>query len=192
MRSVVVAAMIRLDLGCGPHPREGFIGVDIRDFGQDCIADLSMYPWRFHKAPPDLKIEEMRLADNSIDEAFSAQFVEHLDAAGRINFVNELYRVLKPGAKAEIITPHWAHERAYGDLTHQWPPVTGAWFRYLDRAWREQYAPHNDEYTCDFLAAWGYRLSADTLLRNPQAQQFFGAHYVNTAEDLVATLTKGG
>ena len=167
---------LKLDLGCGKHPKEGFVGVDARDFGQEIVCDLRG-TWKWD--------------DNSVDEVYSSHFLEHLTAPERIHFANELYRVLKPGGKAEIITPHWAASRAYGDLTHQWPPVSAHWLLYLARAWREEHAPHTCEYyTCDFVAEWGYRLDEYTIVRNQEYQQFAARYYCDAAQDLIATLSK--
>ena len=46
-RRAVKAALeaLRLDLGCGPHPKEGFTGVDSRKFpGVDIVHNL-LKPW---------------------------------------------------------------------------------------------------------------------------------------------------
>ena len=124
---------LKLDFGCGPHKKEGFTGVDIHQFDGkvDIVADLTKrWPWR----------------DSSIAEAHASHFIEHLNASQRIHFVNELYRTLMPGAKCLLIVPHWGSCRAYGDLTHQWPPVSEFWFYYLSKVWRAANAPHNDKY----------------------------------------------
>ena len=143
----------RLDFGCGKNPRNGFEGVDRLDFGQKWKVDLTApWPW----------------PDASVQEAHSSHFLEHLTAPQRIHFVNELHRVLIPGGKCRIITPHWASSRAYGDLTHQWPPVSEFWWYYLNREWRAVNAPHNDGYTCDFDAKWSF----------------------STREEMICTLTK--
>ena len=68
-------------------------------------------------------------------------FVEHLDAKERIHFVNEAHRVLRPGGQMHLVTPDWSSCRAYGDLTHKWPPVSEFWFFYLDKDWRAANAP---------------------------------------------------
>jgi hypothetical protein len=169
---------IRLDLGCGKNKRKDgdWIGVDCRQFeGVDIVADLTK-KWQWD--------------DNSVDEAHASHTVEHLKQDERIHFVNELHRVLKPGAKATIITPHWNSCRAYGDMTHQWPPVCEFWYYYLSKAWREVNAPHNDGYTCDFEAVWGYGMHNDLLVRNAEYQQFALSWYKEAAQDLHATLTK--
>lgn len=167
---------MKLDFGCGKNKREGFTGVDIIPFeGVDVVADLSQkWPWE----------------DNSVEEAHASHFVEHLDAKARIHFVNELYRVLKPGAKCTIIVPHWCASRAYGDLTHQWPPVTEFWFYYLSKVWRDANAPHNDFYECDFDATWGYNLHPALASRNQEYQMNAIAWSKEAAQDLIATLTK--
>ena len=168
---------MKIDLGCGKRKREGFIGVDSRQFeGVDVVCDVGteVWPWQ----------------DETVEEAHSSHMVEHLTAPQRIHFVNELYRVMKRGAKASIIVPHWASCRAYGDLTHQWPPVSEFWFYYLGAEWRKVNAPHNDGYTCDFDATWGYALNQALNVRNQEYQQFALNNYKEAAQDIYATLTK--
>src|ERR1700751_2644070 len=101
MSAVIKLKPLKLDLGCGTRKKDGFVGVDIRNFkGVDKVADLTKgWPWK----------------NNSVDEVYCSHFIEHLEVPERIHFVNELYRVLKPGATALIITPHWCSHRAYGD-----------------------------------------------------------------------------
>jgi SAM-dependent methyltransferase len=169
--------LLKLDLGCGKNKKPGFLGVDSLDFPEvDCVTDLR-FPW-----PWD---------DESAEEAHCSHFVEHLTAPERIHFVNELYRVLAPGGKAAIIVPHWASNRAYGDLTHQWPPVSEMWFFYLCKAWREKEAPHTCTlYTCDFDFTAGYSMRQDLQTRNQEYQQFALANYKEVAQDIIATITK--
>lgn len=173
---------LKIDLGCGPNKKEGFIGVDTIAFpGVDIVTDIrKRWPW----------------GDNSIDEAHASHVIEHLTAMERVHFCNELYRVLKPGAKATIITPHWASCRAYGDPTHQWPAVSEFWFYYLSKEWRDLNAPHTDSahlpngFSCDFDAAWGYGLHPSLGVRNQEYQTFAIANYKEAAQDTIATITK--
>ena len=188
---------MKLDLGCGKNPKEGFIGVDSRDFGQQIVCDLSARSWLPTKVTGVQLFEtgngdgdEWLFKNDSVDEVHCSHFVEHLTQSERIHFVNELYRVMKPGAKAQLITPHWASCRAYGDLTHQWPPVSEFWFYYLAKAWREVNAPHNDTYTCDFEATWGYSLHQSLGVRNQEFQQFAMQFYKEALQDIIATLVK--
>ena len=176
LKAVEPQQLLKLDLGCGKNPREGFQGVDERDFGQ---------PWRVC-----LGSEKWPWAEASVEEAHCSHMLEHLKADERVHFVNELYRVLIPGGKCQVIVPHWASCRAYGDLTHQWPPVSEFWFYYLSKGWREQNAPHNDFYSCDFEVTWGYSLHHGILARNQEAQQFALQYYKEAVQDIIATLTK--
>lgn len=171
----VESAPLRLDLGCGTKKKDGFWGVDVLEFeGVDLVLDIGRQPWPW--------------ADSSVDEVNCSHFVEHLNVQGRIHFVNELYRVLKPLAKALVITPHGASGRAFGDLTHQWPPVHEFWYWYLDKEWRKVNAPHNNFYTCDFNVTAGYNLHPDILKRNAEFQQFAVTFYKEASQDLIATL----
>jgi hypothetical protein len=169
---------LKLDLGCGKNKRQDgkWTGVDIRKFeGVDVVADLrKRWPW----------------ANNSVTEVHASHFVEHLDADERIHFCNELYRVLIPKGKATVVTPHWASTRAYGDMTHKWPPVSEFWFYYLSKEWRAVNAPHNDGYICDFEVTWGYALRQDVISRNQEWQQFAIANYKEVVSDMIATMVK--
>lgn len=175
-KAVEATPLLKLDFGCGRNPRQGFDGVDSRDFGQKYHVDLGKEKWPW--------------PDNSVEEAHASHFIEHLNGEERVHFVNELYRVLIPGGKCTVITPHWASNRAYGDLTHQWPPVAEFWFYYLSKTWRENYAPHNDMYECDFDATWGYNLSPALNTRTGEYQQYAMQYYKEACQDLIATLVK--
>lgn len=107
---------LRVDIGCGKNKRnDGYwIGIDIIPFeGVDKVMNAGKDKWPFK--------------DGSVDEIHASHFVEHLEPEERIHFVNELFRVLKQpvyndgklvSGFATIIVPHWASQRAYGDMTH--------------------------------------------------------------------------
>lgn len=174
---------IKLDFGCGPNKAEGFLGVDAIKFPNvDVVLDIAndIWPWE----------------DNSVIEARASHFVEHLNTKQRTHFINELYRILVPDGKCQIVVPHWASCRAYGDPTHVWPPVSEFWFYYLSKEWRRINAPHTDvEYfkdgfNCNFEATWGYSLRQDIVSRNLEYQQFAMTNYKEVCQDIVATLVK--
>jgi hypothetical protein len=174
---------LKLDLGAGPHKREGFLGVDRHAFtGIDQVVDLTVTPWPWE--------------DNSVIEAHSSHFVEHLDAWQRVAFCNELSRVLVPGGTCQVIVPHWASCRAYGDPSHVWPPVSEFWFYYLSKDWRMLNAPHTDVsvdprgFDCNLEATWGYSLRQDLTLRNQEYQQMAIQNYKEVCQDIIATLKK--
>lgn len=182
----VVDSVIKLDLGCGPHKQSGFIGVDqYKMEGVDVVVNLgsAKWPWK----------------DNSVDEAYSAHLLEHFTNFNgkweRTHFFNELYRVLKPGAKVTLMFPHWCSNRYYGDPTHC-EPFSEMGFYYLSQEWRTSQAPHADikwnqnGYSCNFEATWGYALRQDLISRNTEFQQMALLKEKEAAQDIIATLTK--
>ena len=174
---------MKIDLGCGPNKREGFIGVDQYSFPNvDHVVNLGSEPLPF--------------ADGSVNEVHASHFIEHLTAPERCHLLNEMYRVMPVGAKATIIVPHWGSSRAYGDPTHQWPPIGEMWFSYLDRSWRATQAPHSDKknwpqgYDCDFSATWGYSMHPALAVRNAEYQQHAMNFFREGAQDIHATLIR--
>jgi len=173
---------IRLDIGCGPNKREGFTGVDCIKFpAVDIVTDLKgSWPWE----------------NDVVDEIHCSHCLEHFDAVERVHVYNEMFRVMKKGAKATLIIPAWCSGRAYGDPTHKWPPIAPFSFYYLLKEWRMQNAPHTDVehwpkgYNCDFDVTAGFTLHPQVMTRNQEFQQFALTFYIEAAQDIVATLTK--
>ena len=190
---------VRLDLGCGTKKKEGFTGVDRIGFpGVDVVCNVGADRW-----PWD---------DNSVDEAHSSHMLEHLWPWERVHLANELFRVLKPGARATFWTPDLGSDRAYGDLGHVWPPVSASWLFHLNAKWRAESAPHGNvdtplpfvgvdgkpivvpAYTCDFdPPTWSFATIPNdpfTTGRNPEWLQMACVRYRNAAGDIIFTLTK--
>ena len=174
--------VIKLDIGCGKNKQPGFIGIDqFAIDGVDVVCNVR---------------EGLPYSDNSVEEIYCSHFIEHLTALERVRFMNELYRVMKPGAKVTLIAPHWCSNRAYGDMTHCWPPVSEMWFYYLSKTWREDQVPHTDKkynpdgYDCDFNATWGYSLHPVIQARNLEFQQDAIQFKKEAAQDIIATLVK--
>jgi SAM-dependent methyltransferase len=158
-----VPALLKLDLGCGTQklrqhnqttkeivmvtvetptgpvtvPSGGFTGVDIRPLpGVDVVCDLLQPEWPW--------------PTSSVDFVNCSHMFEHIPRQQRIHFCNELWRVLKPGAKAEISTPYWCNHRAFGDMAHEWPPVSEYFWLYLNKKWRQENDIEEVGYLCDF------------------------------------------
>lgn len=173
---------LKLDIGCGKNKKDGFLGVDqYKMAGVDVVMDVRKpWPWK----------------TGTVDEVHCSHFLEHLTGSERVHFMNELHRVMKVDAKATLITPHWCSNRAYGDFTHQWPPVSEMFFYYLSAKWREEQAPHTDKkwnksgYTCDFSATWGYTLHPALAHRNEEYKQDAMTFSKEAAQDTIATLVK--
>jgi Methyltransferase domain len=201
-----VIQLLKLDLGCGPNPIADFIGLDSLAFNDKVTkTDLSAKIWTFdkHAFPTHAVITldgKTMLRDSSVTEFHCSHFLEHLTGLERVRFYNELYRVLTPGGRGKIVTPHWASNRAYGDFTHQWPPVSEMTYYYLNKDWRIGIdgvggnAPHNDikwnqdGYTCDFDASWGYGMHGAIIGRNTEYQNFAMAWFKEACQDMHCTL----
>ena len=78
-------AAIRLNLGAGPLPIEGWTNLDIKD-GRDC-CDLSDYP------------------DESVDHIRASHVLEHLGREDSIRAAFQWSRKLKPGGTLSIAVP---------------------------------------------------------------------------------------
>lgn len=170
---------LKLDLGTGKGASrpEGFIGVDINPWeGVEIVTDLrKVWPWK----------------DNSVDEVNANYLINYLTASERIHFANELFRVLKPEAKAVIHVPNWCASRAYGDLSMSWPPISEMWFASLNKTWREaQNCVDVSGYTCDFDHTLGYGLHPMLLTRNQEYQQHAVSFWKEAAQDIIATLIR--
>jgi predicted SAM-dependent methyltransferase len=185
---------LKLDLGCSSNKQPGFLGVDrsqrLDKDGKktvDVVHDLTVFPWPWE--------------DGSVDAVHCSHVLEHIPARKRIGFFNEMHRVLKKGATAQIITPHWNSNRAYGDVTHEWPAVSEMFWFYLDAKWRESNCPHlhgpacpdakeHEVYSCDFETQWGYTLAPWMANRNDEWKQNALQMYKEAAQDMIATIKK--
>lgn len=179
--------IIKIDIGCGGNKvGPEWIGLDKYPMkGVDRVIDLGSERWPFK--------------DDSVDEAHSSHFLEHLtnfnDKWERVHFFNELYRVMKQGAKAQLIFPHWCSNRYYGDPTHK-EPFGEMGFFYLKKEWREAQAPHTDikwnknGYSCDFEVSWGNTIHPELVSRSEEFKQMATTFYKEALQDIYATLIK--
>lgn len=81
---------MKLDVGCGPTKRFGFVGVDIDPrFKPDMLADVTC----------------LKLDSGSIEFVYSRRCIQHVpdDVAA----LKEIYRVLKPGCYLHVIVGSW-------------------------------------------------------------------------------------
>lgn len=108
-----------LDLGCGAKPRNPFDADEI--FGIDVREDLDS---NIKKA--DLTIESIPYEDEAFEYVTAFDFIEHIPrivyAPARRNafveFMNEVYRVLKTGGYFLSLTPAYPNAVAFRDPTH--------------------------------------------------------------------------
>ena len=112
--------LLKLDLGCGPHKQEGFVGIDYRPLpGVDIVHDIENLPWP--------------LPDNCATLIMASHLVEHINPAkaGFIKFMDECWRVLKYSGQMMIVTPYAGSMGYWSDPTHVNPCTEWTW-KYFD------------------------------------------------------------
>ena len=129
-------------------------------------------------------------ANDSVDSVELIHVLPYLTPVERINLMNELQRVLKKGAKCQLVMPHWASNRAYADLRFQYPPVAESWFFSLNEDYRKQDPNFDKRYKCNFDFTWGYSLHPQLVSRNQEYQQHAITFWKEAAQDLIATIIK--
>lgn len=163
------------DLGCGQHPAEGFIGVDINgSYGER--VDLYAYPWPW--------------ADGSVDYFRASHFVEHVpdwDA----HFA-EVYRCLKVGGYYEILSPYYLNNRWWQDPDHK-QPILREKFNYLNRDWRKAVLMDHYGAAVNFSEVGWFELLnddfRDTGLEDEYVRQA-AKHWWNVIDDVAVILRK--
>ena len=96
---------MKLNLGCGKDLREGYVNIDIVDYGGNIIHNLNSYPYPFE--------------DNTFEEIYASHVLEHLN-----NFhdaVTELYRISRPGANIIVYAPFFLNTKYFGEPDHKIP-----------------------------------------------------------------------
>lgn len=127
-----------LDLGAGrDRSRPGAVTVDrVASTGPDAVHDLDVVPWPF--------------SNDAFDVVVCKDVIEHL--ADVVRSMEEMHRIGRPGARVEIITPHYSCRNSWTDPTHrqhlgyfsfdyftnatQWNFYTAARFTLLERRLR--------------------------------------------------------
>ena len=160
---------LKLDLACGDHKREGFIGIDIAETESvDHVLDLRVFPWPIESESAEeincshyiehikhdnvaLDLKQILDKSNSFEE-----FKENINTQdflapqdGFIKFINEVYRILKPGGKVHLEAPYWSSIRQVGDPTHV-RPICESTLWYLDRPWMTENKLEHYGIECDF------------------------------------------
>jgi len=98
---------VKIDLGCGSYKQKGFIGMDLLLLdGVDIVHDLEIYPWP--------------LPDKCASVLMASHLIEHINPAKQnfLKFMNEAWRILKPGGQFMISLPYAGSPGYWQDPTH--------------------------------------------------------------------------
>lgn len=166
----VVKDELKLDLGSGQTPAEGFEGVDYRAPNAKHKVDL----WSGEKWP---------WADSSVDALHCSHTIEHIEKGNRHQtysgqgnlfyfFFEECYRIIKPGGTFKLVWPALQSVRAFQDPTHcDYIPLHR--MMYLDKNWREM--NKLDHYLtmlpCDWVLESGSPTCSPENSKRPDAVQ---------------------
>lgn len=167
---------LKLDLACGQRPTDGFTGVDIWA-GAEIVHDLLTFPWPF--------------ADRSVDEVVCNHFVEHIPMTTTESgqdllcaFMDELWRIMRPGARATIQHPHLHSDRAFQDPTHRRFIPWQTWL-YFNAEWRKANGLDHYDIACDFevINIEGMGINPDVAARAHEVQMRMSDQNWNVAAD---------
>ena len=93
-----------LDVGCGINKRPGAIGVDRNPASRaDVLCDLDHFPYPF--------------SPGSFDRIYVIHVIEHLQDV--IGAMEEFHRLLRPGGRLRVETPHYTDFSSFCDPTHR-------------------------------------------------------------------------
>ena len=97
-----------VDIGCGANKQgKDWFGIDYRKLpGVDLVQDLEVFPWA--------------IPSESFNTAISSHVVEHINPSHGIfiAFMNECWRILKPGGEFIIGAPYATSVGMFRDPTH--------------------------------------------------------------------------
>jgi SAM-dependent methyltransferase len=94
-----------LDVGCGINKLKGAIGIDRNQSSRaDVLADLDRPPYPFR--------------DSSFDALQAVHVIEHVSDV--IRAMEEFHRLVSPGGRVLIVTPHYTDFSSFCDPTHRW------------------------------------------------------------------------
>lgn len=121
-------AGIKLDIACGANKQGAdWVGIDVQGLpGVDIVHDLNVYPYP--------------LPDDCVIAALASHFIEHIppvmitEKGTRfpfIEFMDEIWRIMRPDGQFAIIAPHGRSEGFLQDPTHV-NPINQTTFAYFD------------------------------------------------------------
>lgn len=165
---------LKLNLACGQRKEEGYFGIDIVP-GEtvDAVVDLEQFPWP--------------IESNSAEDIICSHYVEH--TSDLIKFMDEVYRILKPGGKIKIIAPYYTSIRCWQDPTHK-RAISEATFLYFNKGWRDANKLDHYGILSDFDYTYGYDINQTWANRSEEARNFAILHYWNVINDIHLVLTK--
>jgi SAM-dependent methyltransferase len=175
----------------------------------DYVWNLEDYPWPIESnsaievvcdhyiehIPHDTYAQRLvRLIQQSDSWFDFQQKVKEIDlntpSDGLILFMEELYRILKPGGEAKFITPYFQHESAWRDPTHV-RAITESTYRYFNKEWLLVSNLEHYNINCDFdVKMLGYYYNEDIKFQGTEEKLFGTRCWWNVIYAMKVKLTK--
>src|SRR3989338_4698530 len=96
--------MKKLNIGCGPDYKKGFVNLDYNtEYKTDINHHLDKFPYPFKKS--------------EFDYVYCSHVLEHVNDLFKT--LKELERITRTGGKIHIVVPHFSNGIGYNDLTHR-------------------------------------------------------------------------
>ena len=167
---------MKLNLGCGKTKLDGWVNIDIsKDVQPDVVWDLLLFPWGF--------------ADCEVEEIYCSHFVEHIGDE-LIDFMDEAYRVLKPGGIFKIRCPYYTSIRAVQDPTHK-RFISEAMWQYFSAEGRKRMNLEHYPIKSDFdIEEIRFHFPEEMKDLADDERQYLLQHAWNTAADIEVLLRK--
>jgi SAM-dependent methyltransferase len=165
---------LKLDLACGQNKTEGYFGIDIFPGDKvDAVVDLEQFPWP--------------IESDSVEDVVCNHYIEH--TSDLMKFMNEVYRILKPGGRIKVVAPYYTSIRCWQDPTHK-RAISDATFLYFNKGWRDANKLDHYPIDCDFDYTYGYDINNVWANRSEDARNFAILHYNNVVNDIHVVMTK--
>ena len=156
--------VVKLNLGCGGRPLDGFINVDMDDLralrkryvSGSFSEEVRVHNWDIFNLPVE---------SESVDEVLCDAMIEHLSFAEEPKFFYEVKRVLKPGGDFTFSTTD------FEEIARLWLAADDDW---QDFYRNDTEAILNDHwfgtYTYDMKNRWGYLMASIFGSQNGEGQ----------------------
>jgi hypothetical protein len=198
----------KLNLACGQRKEEGYFGIDVKPGDNvDAVVDLEVFPWPIesesaediicshyveHTEMNTLPKDMLRasLESTSWEEyQKKCELLKDKPTDGLIKFMEEVYRILKPGGKIKIIAPYYSSMRCWQDPTHR-RAICEATFLYFNKKWREDNKLDHYGINGDMDFVYGYDIPNEIATRSEEYRTTAIRQYINSVNDIHVTLTK--
>ena len=158
-------AIVKIDLACGQNKTDGgYFGIDkVPGDKVDAVVDLEQFPWP--------------IESDSAEDIVCNHYVEH--TTDLIKFMDEVYRILKPGGKMKVVAPYYTSIRCWQDPTHK-RAIGDATFLYFNKGWRD--VNKLDHY--DIKSDFDFCVSPETLVLTSDLR-WIRADSVNIGDSII-------